>query len=91
MQFIQHDPGDGAEVLLTELVEADDLVHPVDELRAQELLEGLHGLLLVLLIHALVEAQAPAFPLTAGVGGHDDHCVLKVHLPAVGVGDLAVV
>ena len=40
-QLVQHDAGDAVEVLLAEAVEGDDRVHPVDELRPQELLQRL--------------------------------------------------
>ena len=38
LELLEHDESDGAEVLLRELVEADHLVHAVDELGPQELL-----------------------------------------------------
>ena len=40
-QLVEHDAGDGDKVLLVEAVEADDLVHAVDKLRPQELLQRL--------------------------------------------------
>ena len=79
------------EVLLAEAVEGDDRVHPVDELRPQELLQRLHGPVGVLLVHGTAEAHGALLGGAAGVGGHDDDGVLEVHLPAVGVGDLTVV
>ena len=91
LQLVQHQAGNGPEVLLAELVEADDLVHPVDELRAQELPQRLHGTVPIQLAGRLVEAHRPLLPVAAGVGGHDDDRVLKIHLPAVGVGDLTVI
>ncbi|CAN4003274.1 Malate-2H(+)/Na(+)-lactate antiporter, partial [Dysosmobacter welbionis] len=72
-------------------VEGDDCVHPVDELRPQELLERLHGPVGVLLVHGAAEAHGALLGGAAGVGGHDDDGILKVHLAAVGVGDLAVI
>ena len=44
-QLLQHDAGDAGEVLLRQVVEADDLVHTVEKLRAQEVLQRLHGAL----------------------------------------------
>ena len=83
--------GDALEVLLGELVEVDDLVHPVDELRPQEVLQGLHGPLLPLLIGGAAEAHRARLGVAAGVGGHDDDRIFEVHRAAVGVGDPAVV
>ncbi len=75
-----------------ELVEVDDFVHPVDELRPQKALQGLHGPLTALLVGSAAEAHAAgALGLAARVGGHDDDRVLKVHVAALGVGNVAVV
>ena len=56
-QLAQHDGGDGLEVVLGELVEVDDLVHPVDELRPQEGFQGLHGPLPPLLVGGAAKAH----------------------------------
>ena len=90
-KLTQHDSGNALEVLLSEPVEVDNLVHPVDKLRAQEALEGLHGTVLVLFVQGVTEANSPLLPVAASVGGHDDNGVLKVHSAAVGIGDPAVV
>ena len=90
-QLVEHDAGDGYEVLLVEAIEADDLVHAVDELGTQELAERLHRALAVLLADAAAEADAALLAVAAGVGGHDDDGVFKVDLAAVRVGHLAVV
>ena len=90
-QLVQHNDRDVPEVGLGELVEADDLVHPVDELGPQELAQGLERLVPSLLGQALAEAHGALLPVGAGVGGHDDDGVLEVHQPALGVGDAAVV
>ena len=92
-QLAQHDGGDSLEVVLGQLVEVDDLVHPVDELRPQEGLQSLHGPLPPLLVGGAAEAHAAGggTGVAARVGGHDDNGVLEVHVAALGVGDVAVV
>ena len=90
-KLAQHDFRNGPEILLRQVVEANDLIHPVQKLRPQELPQGLHGALLPLLCQGLAKAQAAALPVGAGVGGHDDDGVLKVDQTALGVGDPAVV
>ena len=91
LQFLEHKRRNILEVVLGELVEVDDLVHAVDKLGPQEVLQGLHGPLLALLLGGAVKANAAHLGIAARVGGHDDDGVLKVHLAAVGVGDMAVV
>ena len=91
LQLLQHDPGDAPEVLLRQLVEIYDLVHTVDKLRAQELLQGLHHPLLILIVCAAAEAHSARRLTGPGIGGHDDDGILKVHLPPVGIRDLAVI
>ena len=91
LELLEHQGGDGLEVVLCELVEVDDLVYPVDELGPQELLKSLHGPLPALFIGGAGEAHRARFGVAAGVGGHDDDCIFKVHRPAVGVGDPAVI
>ena len=56
VQLGQHDPGDGLEVILGELVKVDDLVHPVDKLGPQEGFQPLHGLFLPQLVCGTVKA-----------------------------------
>ena len=80
LQLLQHNPGDGAEILLRKLVEADDLIHPVDKLRPQELLQGLHGLVASLLGRRAAEADGAALPVGARIGRHDDDGVFEVTL-----------
>ena len=91
LQLIEHDAGDAGEVLLVKAVEADDLVHTVQEFGAQELAERLHRAVAVLLVHRVAEADGALLALAARVGCHHDDGVFKIDLAAVGVGDLAVV
>ena len=92
-QLAQHDTGNGLEAVLGELVEIHDLVNPVDELRTQERLQRLHGPLFTLLVGCAAEAHGAGggTGVAARIGGHDDDGVLKVHIAALGVGDVAVV
>ena len=43
--FGEHQAGDGAEIFFCELIEADDFIHTVNKLGAQEIVERLHGTL----------------------------------------------
>ena len=72
-------------------MEIDDLVHTVDELGAEEIVEGFDGLFLALLIGAHVEADAAGALVAAGVRRHNDHGVFEIHGAALRVGDASVV
>ena len=91
LQLIEHDAGDAGEVLLVKAVEADDLVHTVQEFGAQELAERLHSAVAVLLVHRVAKANGALLAFAARVGRHHDDGVFKVDLAAVGVGIIAVV
>lgn len=91
LQLREHDVRDAAEIVLAQLVEADDLIDTVDEFGAQELAQRLHGLLLRLLGQTAAKADAAALLVGACVGGHDDDRVLKVDDPALRVGDAAII
>jgi hypothetical protein len=78
--------------------EDHDLVNTVQELRPEVLLQligdlGLHLLVAALGVTALTEAQRDALRDIAGteVGGHHDHRVLEVDLPALCVGQPTLV
>ena len=90
-QLREHQAGDGTEVFFTELVEADHFIHPVNKLRPQEFVQGLHGPLPAHIAEAAAKAHAAGLVVAAGVGGHDDDGILKVHGAALGVGNAAVV
>ena len=93
-----HHAHDLLHVVSTEGVEHDDLVDAVQELRPEDQLHlihhiGLHPLVVsgrVLLCHKS-ETLRINNGLGACVGGHDDNRVPEIHLPALGVGDVAVV
>ena len=72
-------------------MEIDDLVHTVDELGAEEIVEGFDGLFLALFIGAHVEADAAGALVAAGVRRHNDHGVFEIHGAALRVGDASVV
>ena len=72
-------------------MEIDDLVHTVDELGAEEIVEGFDGLFLALLIGAHVEADTAGALVAAGVRRHNDHGVFEIHGAALRVGDASVV
>ena len=91
LQLREHDAGNAGKVLLVEAVEADDLVHAVQKFRAQELTERLHRAVAVLLVHRVAEADGALLAFAARVGRHHDNGIFKIHLAAVGVGDLSVI
>src|SRR4051794_15891035 len=85
------------DLLLRQLVEHDDVVDAVQELRAEVLLQlvvdlGLHPLVVRLLVVALGEAEPHGLAdvLRAEVRGEDDDGVLEVDRPALTVGQATV-
>ena len=103
-QFAELDVDNLLDGLHVELVEGDDLVETVEELRgkllAQALLDDRAGMLLVALVDAQseracgVESHAAAKLLQlagTGIRGHDDHGVAEVNQPAVAIGKAALV
>ena len=91
-ELLEHDLGDLLEVVLGEAVEIDYLVHPVDEFGAEELAQGLHGPVLAHLVGGAAKAhRAGRLVGAARIGGHDDDSILKIHVPALGVGNVAIV
>ena len=89
--FVEHEGGDGAEVFLREVVKVDDLVDAVEKLRTQELIEGALRALAALIVRAQAEAERAGARVAAGVRGHDDDRVFKIHGAALRVRDAAVV
>ena len=73
------------------MVEVDDLVDAVEKLWTQELVEGALCALAALIVHAQAEAERAGARVAAGVRGHDDDRVFKVHGAALRVRDAAVV
>src|SRR5690606_804080 len=87
-----HQVDDGGDLLLRQLVEHDRVVHPVEELRPEVLLEllvhlGLHAVVRGLGVVRPREAHGLALGDVPGaqVGGHDDDRVLEVDVAALGV------
>ena len=91
VQAAQEKVHDGGDVLLGEGLVVDDLVQPVEELRPEGALEQLVHLVPGLLGDLPVGVDALQQILGAQVGGEDEDGVLKVHRPALAVGDAAVV
>src|SRR5271166_1514903 len=98
---LARDPGDHQvdhldDLVASQLVEDDDLVDAVEELRAEVLLELVVDLLLhplvVVVTATLGEAQADRLGDVGGaeVGGEDQHGVLEVHRAALPVGEPAI-
>ena len=93
MPFFQQSPqpdhlqgNDLPQLFLGEPLEDEDVVHPVQELRLEVEPERLHDPV----PQDFFVADLGDI-LAADVGGHDDDGVLKVHRPAVAVGEAAVV
>ncbi len=97
VQFQVHDLAD---VILVQRAEDDDAVQPVDELRAEDLLERLGqflahffigGALFGLFIALQLEAERGLFLdlFRADVGGHHDDGVAEIHRAALGVREMA--
>ena len=90
--LVQHQGGDALQGLLGQGLEGDDFIHAAKELRAQELRQCLAGLFLAALGVALVKAKAArALVAAAGVGGHADDRVGKIHRASLRIVDLALV
>src|SRR5450759_52782 len=93
-QVRDHEVDDRADLLGRELVEDDDLVDTVEELRTEELLElAGHALLdrvvrhLARLLHRETELGLALGDVTgAHIAGHDDDRVLEVDLAALSIG-----
>jgi hypothetical protein len=92
-QPVDHEVDDVLDLLVREVVEDDDLVHAVEELGPEELLELAGNALLEVLVRKPVarigaEAETLALDDVAGadVARHDDDRVLEVDLAALGVG-----
>ena len=97
IQRTQHTPGDLFDIRLGELLESDDIVHTVEELRPESPFELSHH---VVLDPAMV-GSIRRRPLCIGkaetamlgdqprahVGGHDDHGVFEIHPPPLGIGE----
>ena len=89
---------DLAHLRLGELLEDDDVVQTVQELRAELLLQFgadlvLHALVAGLVVGTQVEARVGGLGDVSRteVGGQDDDGVLEVHLAALTVGQVAVI
>ena len=82
---------DVRELRLAERMEDDDVVHAVEELRAEVLAQLVHdaGLRVVEAVFALGPCGGEL--RRADVRGHDEHRVLEVHGAALAVGEAAVV
>src|SRR3954469_5174109 len=96
VQAGEHDADDLQHILLGEGLEDDDLIHPVEELRPEGTLQSLASTPLGLAeVHAVArgEAELPRGDevLAAHVRGHDDHRVLEVHRPTLGIRQSPVV
>ena len=90
--LVQHQSRDALQRLLAQRLEGDHFIHAAKELRAQELGQRLAGLFLAELFLALVEAKpAGGLVVAAGVGGHADDRVGKIHRAALRIVDLALV
>src|SRR5918997_537479 len=87
---VEEEPSYVGYLLPGERVEDDDLVYPVDELRAQLVPHDQHHVHSELL-EGLVAAGVGLDPLRAHVRGHDDDRVLEVHGAALRVGEPSVV
>src|SRR5580700_6663066 len=88
-----HQVHDLDDLVLGELVEDDHVVHPVEELGTEVVLEflrdlGLHPVVGAATVTLPGEAHPEALRDVPGaqVCRHDDHGVLEVHRPALGVG-----
>ena len=73
------------------MIEGNDLIHTVNELRTQEFPQCLHGLFLHHIGFGSTEAQTAHTAFGACVGSHHNNGVLKVHHTALGIGDTAVI
>ena len=92
LQFIQQDAGDFGHALLIQMTEADHFVQPVQEFRPQELLQGLHGLILCFLLLSAGKAHGSGtFFCRSGVAGHNDDRIGEIHPAAMGIGNVAVI
>ena len=91
-QLVQHNFCDSLEILLGKTVKRDNAVYTVNKLRTQELLQRLHSLIGILLRLASVKADGAAILIAAaGIGGHDDDGIFKIHSAAVRIRNLTVI
>ena len=76
-QLTEHDLCDMAEVILGQLVERDNLVNAVEELRTHNFFKSLHHAVLAHLRHGAAEACRRVIGLRTGVRGHNDNRVFE--------------
>ena len=88
----------GSHISFPKLVEHDDVINTVDELRLKASLDlfhdpGFHLLIILFRIPCGSKSQVLGIydPLGACIGGHDQYGILEAHLPAFGISDMAIV
>ena len=98
LDFTHHQVDDVLDILAGQLVEHHDLVHAVQELGTEVLLQlvrdlGLHLFVAAGLVGVLAEAQIHRLGNVpcAQVGGHHDHGVLEVHHTTLRIGEATLV
>ena len=97
-QFLQHQVGDRTDLLPGKLMEYDRFVNAVEKLRAEDPAELLHHafLHLFIILSGIISGTEPEFfrgkdRLCSRIGGHDQDRILKIHLPALGIGDMSLI